>query len=446
MKRIRTKLLVVFLCMTASMILILWLIQAVLMKNIYLQERVKSIDDAIKLMIANEQSDYQYLEEDVDASFLSFDEQRNLRYMSHGVPIRGKVIKACLYMIENNEMDAMQILDSTSGESRYALLGRALGNGSYLFSVFSLINVDSASKILGKQLWAVTVAFFIFSIIIAIIISRKFSHPIKDVTEAARSMAAGKLEVNLPIRSKDEIGQLTMSLNNLGKQLMINENLQKELIANVSHELRSPLSVIRGYAETVRDVTWPHTEKRTEQLTLIADETERLSHIVTDILDYSKLQSGAESVNIERFSLLDTLKTVVMRHELEASHNGVTIKLTCPDITASFDKAKFEQVVDNLLCNALSHAERGSNINVIAFETEDAVARISIKNKGTIIPKNELSSIWDRYYRTQQINKSLGTGLGLAIAKSIFDLLGVKYGVISQDDETTFWFDTCSIT
>ena len=157
---------------------------------------------------------------------------------------------------------------------------------------FPLADVDGAAQVLRSQLWLITVLLFLFSIILAVVLSRMFARPIKAVTHAARELASGQLDVVLPVKSRDEIGELTVALNELSVQLQNTENLRKELIANVSHELRAPLAVIQGYAETVRDVTWPNEEKRSQQLTIVSEEASRLSRVVKDILDYSKLQAG----------------------------------------------------------------------------------------------------------------------------------------------------------
>lgn len=446
MKHIGFKLFTGFLCMAILTVVILWIVQAGIMKDSYLTERVNAVDAAVQKAIENNNIDYQALEESLTADFIMLDNRGDVEYISPGTPMRGMIIGSCQSMSKQGEEGIVQYINSMAGNTRYAILGRPLKQEGYLYAVFSLTNVEEASRILRQQLWIVTIALLAISIVFAIILSRKFARPIREVTGAARSMAAGKLNVKLPVRSKDEIGQLTLALNDLGEQLQKTESLRKELIANVSHELRAPLSVIQGYAETVRDVTWPYAEKRTEQLTMITNEAARLSRIVTDILDYSRLQAGVEKLTVSDFSVLSVLQMTVKRHELDASYKDIAIKLNCEDAIIRFDRYKFEQVVDNLLNNAINHAEQGSGIEIKIEQTSD-ISRIFIKNRGEIIPKDELAHIWDRYYRAQQIseNRRLGTGLGLAIVKSILEIHGVTYGVASADSNTEFWFDTLPI-
>ena len=256
-------------------------------------------------------------------------------------------------------------------------------------------------------------------------------------------MAAGDYSVKTRVTTRDEIGQLTQALNELGDELGKAEELRRELIANVSHELRAPLTIIRGYAETVRDVTWPIEKKREDQLNAIVEESARLGSLVTDILDYSKLQSGAESMHLQTFSCVQELGEHVGRFALAAGQRDIVLELTCPEGEVLFDRGQFAQVVNNLLDNAVRHARERSRIR-IRGEAQGAMMRISVENEGEPIAPEELPKIWDRYHRAPKQGEAggLGTGLGLAIVKSILTRHGVNYGVESDEKRTVFWFET----
>lgn len=445
MKNIGTKLFVGFLCMAALTVGLLWLIQAVFMKDSYLNERIDAIDAAISDASKNETVDYQSLEQSLNISLLATDSDGTVIYMSQGMPMRGMMLRQIQSAAEANADKGVYYFQAGNHQTRYALLRSPLSGDGYLYAVVSLVDVEEASRIILKQLWIITTALVVFSIILAVILAKRFSRPIRQVTQAAYDMANGKLNITLPVRSHDEIGQLTLALNELGVELQKTEDLRRELIANVSHELRSPLSVIQGFAETVRDVTWPDEDKRASQLTAISDEASRLSKIVSDILDYSRLQSGIDPISVTDFPVQPVLKEIIGLSELEARKRSLVLALNCPDVTIRFDQNKFRQVLNNLISNALNHADSGSTVYIdVNSQGENAI--ISVKNSGAMIPAEQLQHVWDRYYRAESINnKRLGTGLGLSIVKSILDGHQVRFGASSENKETMFWFETLPV-
>ena len=299
MKRLFFKLMLAFFGMAALTIGLIWLVQAVILKDSYLNERVASINTATEQVILSTESDYADLEASLNVSLLAVDESGGVLYQSEGMPMRGQIVKKIPELIASAGGGA-ETLQTETEEARYALLSRAVGGG-YLLIVFSLVDVAEASRVLLEQLWVITAVLLAAAMLLSALLSRLFTRPILRVTTASKQMAAGNYGVRVPVTTKDEIGQLTRALNELGDELGKVENLRRELIANVSHELRAPLTIIQGYAETVRDITWPDEQKRTSQLTMISDEAVRLSGMVNDILDYSKLESGAETVSPARF-------------------------------------------------------------------------------------------------------------------------------------------------
>ncbi len=444
MKHIGMKLFLGFISMAVLTIGVLWIVQAGFMRNIYLNERVNSVNLKITQASESDAVDYDILAEDLNVSLIVLDSSGRTAYRSQGLPMMMLMVRTAQTMIPSQTDGTPVYLKANTGVSRYALLGHELQDGNYLFAVFSLADLDASAQLLNRQLWIVTVVLVILSVILAVFLSGKLSRPIRSVTRAARELASGKFDVRLPVQSQDEIGQLTEALNDLGAELGRTEKLRQELIANVSHELRSPLAVIQGYAETVRDVTWPIEAKRTEQLGIIADEASRLTRVVRDILDYSRLQSGVRQPNLTAFPVCSVFKQLQKQFELEASRHHVSLQMNCPDVNISFDRESFDQVMHNLLNNAMNHAKTGTVIEMTAIE-QNSLCRIEVANQGAPIPQDEQSRIWERYYRADQIDtgKPLGTGLGLAIVKSIFDQHAVRYGVTSDEQNTVFWFETC---
>src|SRR5659263_81429 len=280
MKHIGIKLFLGFISMAILTIAVLWIVQAGFMNNIYLNSRIASVKQEISQSVQSQEVDYTVLAENLNANLIVLDDQGSPVYRSQGLPMMMMTVRTAQSMVPNEADGTPRFISSLPGAGRYAIMGLPMQSGGYLFAVFSLADLDGASQILQRQLWIITVVLIVLSVLLAVFLSRRMSRPIRAVTKAAREMTSGKLDVSLPVNSQDEIGQLTEALNNLGTELGRTEKLRQELIANVSHELRSPLSVIKGYAETVRDVTWPNETKRTEQLTIIADESSRLTRVV----------------------------------------------------------------------------------------------------------------------------------------------------------------------
>ena len=441
MKRISAKLALAFFGMAALAVALVWLVQAVFLSDSYLNQRVATIDGAVSGVVIDAATDYAALESALNVSLLAVNESGSVVYQSDGIPMRGQIVKKISELTERAG-GGVEYLQTETTESRYALLSRAVDGGT-LFIVFSLVDVSEASRVLLQQLWIITAVLVAAALVLSFVLSRLFSRPIVAVTSAAKTMAAGDYSVKTRVTTKDEIGQLTRALNELGDELGKTEELRRELIANVSHELRAPLTIIRGYAETVRDVTWPNEEKRTAQLNAICEESARLGALVSDILDYSKLESGAEAMTPTDFSLSDALGEIVERFTLAAGKREVSLSLVCDGGDVRFDRGQFTQVVSNLLDNAIRHARARSQVRV-SCEPRGTHRRILIENAGEPIPAEELPKIWDRYHRAPRAGEAggLGTGLGLAIVKSILTRHGVDYGVESNEERTVFWFET----
>ena len=441
MKRISAKLALAFFGMAALAVALVWLVQAVFLSDSYLNQRVATIDGAVSGVVIDATTDYAALESALNVSLLAVNESGSVVYQSDGIPMRGQIVKKISELAERAG-GGVEYLQTETTESRYALLSRAVDGGT-LFIVFSLVDVSEASRVLLQQLWIITAVLVAAALVLSFVLSRLFSRPIIAVTSAAKTMAAGDYSVKTRVTTKDEIGQLTRALNELGDELGKTEELRRELIANVSHELRAPLTIIRGYAETVRDVTWPNEEKRTAQLNAICEESARLGALVSDILDYSKLESGAETMTPTDFSLSDALGEIVERFTLAAGKREVSLSLVCDGGEVRFDRGQFTQVVSNLLDNAIRHARARSQVRV-SCEPRGTHERVLIENAGEPIPAEELPKIWDRYHRAPRAGEAggLGTGLGLAIVKSILTRHGVDYGVESNEERTVFWFET----
>ncbi|NLC84273.1 MAG: HAMP domain-containing histidine kinase [Ruminococcaceae bacterium] len=445
MKHIGTKLFIGFFSMAMLTVLILWIVQAGLMGDSNFKGKVNTVTNSLQQSTAADSTAYTALAEELNVSLIAIDTNNRMIFRSPGLPMMGMMGRNFLALNPSQADGTVHYL-TAAGKSRYAMIGYPQGDDRFLFAVFSLADLDEAARILRQQLWIITLILVMTACLLALLLSRTLAKPIQAVTGAARDLAAGKFETRLPVKTKDEIGQLTTALNDLGVELGRTEKLRQELIANVSHELRAPLSVIKGYAETVRDVTWPDEQKRTAQLDVIVKESTRLTRVVKDILDYSRLRAGVEKLNIVEFPVSPVLEQLQRQYELEAARRGLTIKVKSPEQNIVFDPDRFAQVIHNLLSNAINHAYPDTEIELAVIDAGKK-SRVEVTNHGKPIQPEEIKRIWERFYRSWRSDSvpSLGTGLGLAIVRSIFEQHAVRYGVISETERTTFWFETLTV-
>lgn len=215
-------------------------------------------------------------------------------------------------------------------------------------------------------------------------------------------------------------------------------------MANVSHDLKTPLTMIKAYAEMARDLNCDNKEKREKNLNIIIEETDRLTILVNDILMLSKMQSEIESLKIEEFDLIELINNIIKRYDIFKESEGYTFKFNHQDkkIIISADKKKIEQVIYNLINNAINYTGEDNLVTInIANNNKDILVEITDTGKG--IKEEEIKYIWDKYYKNKKKHKRnlIGTGLGLSIVKKILEEHNYEYGVKSTvNNGSTFYF------
>lgn len=303
-----------------------------------------------------------------------------------------------------------------------------------------------------RQLIILSILLTAIASVLAAVLSRQFTNPIYQIRDAVVRLTHHDFSARPQLNRDDELGQLSRSVEELGQALQQVDVLRKEVIANVSHELRSPLAVIGGYAEMVRDITWKDEAQRNEDLNLIISESRRMSAMVTDILDYSQLQAGYIQLKKDCYNLYDILESEVLACRPGAAEHQIRITLDChrAELPIQADALKLSQVIRNLLYNAINHTQEQGEILVCTEERQaepDETGqprriRVSVKNPGPPIPEAERELIWERYQRSQHHNgRRLGTGIGLSIVSTILQAHEMTYGVDCENGWTIFWFE-----
>ncbi len=316
------------------------------------------------------------------------------------------------------------------------------GDGAYILLYRHFDELYDVLDINRQQLIIITVFLTSIAALLAIILVRLFIKPILTIKDSVDRLSEGDLDISADLGLNDELGDLSHSVDKLALALKRVEVLRKEIIANVSHELRSPLALIGGYAEMVRDITWQDETKRNEDLNLIIAESNRMSEMVKDVLEYSQLQSGYIQLHRGYCNLYDIVVEEV-DHCLQSSRDykiDIAIKTTSNQIDVLVDEIKIHQVIRNLLANAINHTDDGKTIEVSIDQVSEKI-KLSIANPGALIPLEERELIWERYQRFQhQGSRKQGSGIGLSIVSTILDAHSMEYGVDCDAGKVIFWF------
>lgn len=321
------------------------------------------------------------------------------------------------------------------------MVTRLDGNQVMILLNTTLTPINATIETLRVQLIYITGILLVLAIILALFISKKISKPIIKMNRSAKELAKGNYNTVFEGKGYLEIKQLNDTLNYAAKELSKVEELRRELIANISHDLRTPLTMIIGYGEVMRDLP---DENTPENVQIIIDEATRLSTLVSDLLALSKLQSDVEDLNYTTFSLTQNIREILKRYTKLTEQEGYQITfLYDEEIDVLADEVKLSQVIYNLINNAITYTGKDKKI-LVRQTTNLSQVKIEIIDTGEGIEKEQLPYVWDRYYKVDKAHKRarVGTGLGLSIVKTVLDKHKAHYGVISEVGKgSNFWFE-----
>lgn len=329
-------------------------------------------------------------------------------------------------------------------DNQQVLKGR-FWNGKYTIIVSTnLARTDAVVRIVSSQLRTVTFIAIVMALIISAVMSNWFISPIMALSKATKEITKGNYKVKIapPDGAKDEFGQLAQDFNIMAKEIESTQEMQKELIAGISHDLRTPLTIIRGYAESIRDITGENPQIREQQLNTIIDETDRLSKMVNSVMEYAKLSNSALKLNIVQYNIADMCMDVADIYANKAESEGKTVVYQGPDLVyVMADATLIERVLHNFVSNALIHTPPETEVVIGVTVLEDGKVRVSVKDSGEGISEEDQRHLFDKYYRSRKSSGKQGTGLGLAIVKTIMENHNFEYGVDSEIGKgSEFWF------
>lgn len=314
-----------------------------------------------------------------------------------------------------------------------------------MYMISPLYPVSSTKKIIRNQLVYIMIISLALAFILSFYISSKISRPITDITKSARKLADGQYGTTFHAEGQyTEIQNLADTLNKTSYELEKASLLQKDLMANVSHDLRTPLTMIKSYAEMIRDLSGDNPEKREKHLQVIIEESDRLNVLVTDVLELSRMQAGTSQIRIASFNIRDTLDQLVNPYHVLEMQEGYKIQLNCPpEQYVLGDEDKIKQVISNLLTNAVKYCGQDKSV-FINVKHWGKIVHLEVIDHGMGIKPEELPYVWERYYKSSShhVRTTSGSGLGLSIVKEILQLHKSKFGVESKVGKgTTFWFE-----
>lgn len=453
---LRTKIWMYLIIFSASILLFLWLFQIIFLKTYYKEFRLNKLENSVKKVLNSfHDSNYEDLLDDIsleDEICIEVVNNNMTKYLSviynKGCMGAETSVENSYYkkdFINSNLSKKVYTLINPRFKNKTIIYGIKLDDSNYAFVSASLEPIDTTITVLKNQFIYVTMLVIILSLIVSYFVSRKISSGVIKINKEAKKLSKGnfdvKFDTNQPIL---ELSELAETLEYTKDELSKTENLRRELLANVSHDLKTPLTMIKAYAEMVRDVTYKDDTKRTKDLNIIIEETDRLNVLVNDILELSKIQSGTQKLTIEQFDLEKFVKNIIKRYDIMSENKKYKFKVSInKNIIVSADPKRIEQVMYNLINNAINYTGDDKKIIINALELENTV-RIEVKDTGKGIDKEELENIWDKYYKIDKTHsrEQVGSGVGLSIVKNILINHNCNYGVESiKGNGTTFYFE-----
>jgi len=273
----------------------------------------------------------------------------------------------------------------------------------------------------------------VLTTILASLLAGTILRPIREIELATNQIASGNLNVQVPVKGSDELSSLGRAINSMSEQLEKTDSFKNEIITNVSHSLKTPIAAIRTYAELLNETVLTE-EQRDEFVRIIEGRARTLEELVKQMIMLSKLQTGNESVKLERVNLEELCLQSMDGVRALAEKKGLAIEVDArlTQRYALSDREKLATVLENLLSNAVNHSHSGGSVSLSVAES-DGGFRVEIADEGEGIHPDDIPYIWDRFYKSQKsyLNRDNGSGIGMHIVANIFELLGYKYGLDS---------------
>ncbi len=422
---------------------------SVTMEEMILEEKSFSkalqliVDNNLCAMIVNDQGSVIYTGDSLGAS-CAFNQSVTVDDQTF-VPVQEAMILNDLTRSNVGELN--MTLTNTKTQQEMIIYGKLIKDNLsnyYLYINSPLEPYDSLIRFFANQYLFYMLIIAVISVVLATFLSNKLTRPIVNMKKSADILATGNYDVHFDNSYYNELNDLANTLNDATSKLSKVDELRKDLIANVSHDIKTPLTMIKAYAEMIMDISGDNKQKREEHLNVIIGEVDYLDHLVSDMSELSKLQSGNYILQQANFDIVKVIKEILNIYQVLINDQHIDCKYIGDDSVIVYaDEIKIKQVIQNFVSNAIKHTQDDAKLIIKVIKLDDAI-RVEVIDNGQGIKEEELPYIWDRYYK---IDKSFrrnqqSSGLGLAIVKAILDAHGASYGVISEQGKgSCFYFE-----
>lgn len=338
-------------------------------------------------------------------------------------------------------------------------------DGLYLYYILtvSFQSIHESIAIFNTFTIMVGFIFMVISGIVVYLFSYRFSNPIMQMNEVTQDLANLNFDKRVEMTSNDELGDLGLSINKMSSQLESSikelqeankklaediqlktniDNMRREFIANASHELKTPISLILGYSEALK-LSGLTEDMKDDYLNIIMDESNKMNKLVMGLLKISQLESGFQQFNYSDFSIKDLVEETIKLYTIKLNEKSIIPQIDVDDIFVNSDYDSIQMVLTNYLSNALNHINDELILKITSADSDENRIRISVFNSGKPIPEDSLNRIWESFYKVDKARTRAygGQGLGLSIVKTILNNLGSSFGVINHQDGVEFYFE-----
>ncbi|MBQ9610328.1 MAG: HAMP domain-containing protein [Lachnospiraceae bacterium] len=480
---IRTKITLMVILFTTFIVATSWIVCRVVIKNVFINNLKDNMITTYKSCNTFFEDDnysddtindlYGKIKNPSDAIVLVIDFESNKIYTN--INDDGRMMESLYRIMDSvlaknekiNDKSAQYVInrnyDEVINSDYYDLIG-TLDNGYMIIIRSSISKIDSVVKVVTRVFNYITVFLIVFSSFFVLLLSNVFSNPIKKLSHSARRMADLDFETKVPVYTKDEIGELGESMNEMSSKLektisqLMTANLElekdiedkqkldemrRDFLSYVSHDLKTPIALIQGYAEGLKDNITDDPKELEYYYDVIIDEAKKMNTIVQKLINLNKIEYGEFNINIERFELVEFINDILSSTRILADNikANLVFEEEAPVYVWS-DEFMIEEAFTNYLTNAIHYVTENGIIRVF-FEKNVKNIRVCVYNQGNQIPEEDLDKLFIKFYKVDKARSREygGSGIGLSIVAATMEALGNEYGVYNTDDGVVFYFD-----